>query len=100
MRPAVAQVLFERLHGDVTQRHDAFLVAFTAHVNAAQIEGQAKAHGLPPERVIREVMLASQPTRRFVEVSEVAALVVFLCGEDARSITGACIPIDGGWTAR
>lgn len=65
-----------------------------------QIESQAKAHGLPRERVIREVILATQPTRRFIEVEEVAALTVFLCGEHARSITGAAIPIDGGWTAR
>jgi 3-hydroxybutyrate dehydrogenase len=66
----------------------------------AQIEAQAKVHGISPERVIREVILASQPTRRFVEVDEVAALAVFLCGEQARSITGAAIAIDGGWTAR
>lgn len=66
----------------------------------AQIESQASAHGLPRERVIRDVILAAQPTRRFVEVDEVAALVVFLCSEAARSITGAAIPIDGGWTAR
>lgn len=65
-----------------------------------QIDSQAKAHGLSRERVIRDVILASQPTRRFVEVEEIAALAVFLCGEQARSITGAAIPIDGGWTAR
>ena len=65
-----------------------------------QIESQAQAHQLPRERVVREVMLAAQPTRRFVEVEEVAALAVFLCGEHARSITGAAIPIDGGWAAR
>jgi len=65
-----------------------------------QIESQAKANDLPRERVIREVILAAQPTRRFIEVEEVAALAVFLCGEHARSITGAAIPIDGGWTAR
>jgi 3-hydroxybutyrate dehydrogenase len=65
-----------------------------------QVESQAQAHGIPPERVIRDVMLAAQPTRRFVEIDEVAALAVFLCGEAARSITGAAIPIDGGWTAR
>jgi 3-hydroxybutyrate dehydrogenase len=46
------------------------------------------------------VIFASQPTRRFIEVEEVAALAVFLCGAPARSITGAAIPIDGGWTAR
>ncbi|MEI7552066.1 MAG: 3-hydroxybutyrate dehydrogenase [Verrucomicrobiota bacterium] len=65
-----------------------------------QIASQAEAHQLPRERVIREVILAAQPSRRFVTVEEVAALVLFLCGEDARSITGAAIPIDGGWTAR
>jgi 3-hydroxybutyrate dehydrogenase len=65
-----------------------------------QIESQAKANGLPRDRVIREVILAAQPTRRFIEVEEIAALALFLCGEQARSITGAAIPIDGGWTAR
>lgn len=65
-----------------------------------QIESQAKTHGMPRERVISEVILAAQPTKRFIEVEEVAALALFLCGEPARSITGAAIPIDGGWTAR
>jgi 3-hydroxybutyrate dehydrogenase len=65
-----------------------------------QIEELAKSHGLPRDRVIREVILAAQPTRRFVEVEELASLAVYLCGEHARSITGAAIPVDGGWTAR
>ena len=65
-----------------------------------QIESQAQAHQLPRDRVIREVILAAQPTKRFVEVEEVAALAVYLCGEPARSITVSAIPIDGGWTAR
>lgn len=65
-----------------------------------QIEAQAKAHNLPHDRVIREVILAVQPTKRFVEIEEIAALALFLCGDNARSITGAALPIDGGWTAR
>jgi 3-hydroxybutyrate dehydrogenase len=65
-----------------------------------QIESQAKAHGLPHEQVIRDIILAAQPTKRFVEVEEIAALALFLCGDSARSITGAAISIDGGWTAR
>lgn len=65
-----------------------------------QIAAQAVAHGLPPESVLRDVMLAVQPTRRLIEVDEVAALALFLCGDLARSITGAAIAIDGGWTAR
>jgi 3-hydroxybutyrate dehydrogenase len=65
-----------------------------------QIDEQAKAHGLPRARVIEEVILAAQPSKRFVEVEEVAALAVFLCSDAARSITGAALPIDGAWTAR
>jgi 3-hydroxybutyrate dehydrogenase len=65
-----------------------------------QIDAQARAHGLSRDQVIRDVILAAQPNRRFIEVSEVAALAVFLCTDHARSITGASIPIDGGWTAR
>jgi len=65
-----------------------------------QIEAQARAHNLPRDRVIREVILAAQPTKRFIEVEEVAALALFVCGDTARSITGAALPIDGGWTAR
>ena len=65
-----------------------------------QIDEQAKAHGLPRERVIKEVILAAQPSRRFVEVAELAKLTVFLCSDAGRSITGAALPVDGGWTAR
>jgi 3-hydroxybutyrate dehydrogenase len=65
-----------------------------------QIEEQAKAHGLPRDRVINEVILASQPSKRFVEIEELAALAVFLSSDAARSITGAALPVDGGWTAR
>ena len=55
---------------------------------------------MPRERVINEVILASQPSRRFVEVEELGALAVFLCSEAGRSITGAALSADGGWTAR
>jgi len=65
-----------------------------------QIEDQAKVHKMSHEQVIREVILAAQPTRRFVEIEEVAALAVFLCSDMAKSITGTSVAIDGGWTAR
>tara|TARA_Y100000385_G_scaffold175586_1_gene181450 strand:- start:128 stop:910 length:783 start_codon:yes stop_codon:yes gene_type:complete len=65
-----------------------------------QIEAQSKAHILPHDKVIRDVILAAQPTKRFVEIEEVAALAMYLCSDAAKSITGASIPIDGGWTAR
>jgi 3-hydroxybutyrate dehydrogenase len=64
-----------------------------------QIPDTAKARGISEEAVVRDVLLAAQPTKRFVTVEEVAALAVFLAGEHAGSITGAIIPIDGGWTA-
>ncbi len=65
-----------------------------------QITDQAKAHGLSEEDVIRKVILAAQPTKRFVEVGEIAALVLLLAREDMHSITGAALTIDGAWTAR
>jgi 3-hydroxybutyrate dehydrogenase len=51
------------------------------------------------QQVIRDVLLAAQPTRKFVTVPQVAALALFLASDDAASITGAVLPIEGGWTA-
>lgn len=65
-----------------------------------QIEDQMQVHGLSREAVIRDVMLASQPTRRFVEADEIAGLAGYLASDAARSITGTTIAVDGGWTAR
>jgi 3-hydroxybutyrate dehydrogenase len=65
----------------------------------AQIESQAKAHGIPRDEVIRDVLLAQQPNKRFATVEELGALVVFLASDAAASITGAALPVDGGWTA-
>src|SRR5713101_266536 len=65
----------------------------------AQIESQAKAHGIPREQVIRDVLLAQQPNKRFATVEELGALTVFLASEAAASITGIALPVDGGWTA-
>jgi 3-hydroxybutyrate dehydrogenase len=64
-----------------------------------QIPETARARGITEEEVVRDVLLAAQPTKRFVTVDEVAALTLFLSGEEASSITGAIIPVDGGWTA-
>jgi 3-hydroxybutyrate dehydrogenase len=65
-----------------------------------QIDDQAAAHRMSREEVIREVILAAQPTRRFIEPEEVASLAAYLATDAARSITGAALAIDGGWTAR
>ena len=64
-----------------------------------QIPDTAKARGITEEQVIRDVLLAAQPTKKFVTVDEVAALTAFLCSGEAASITGAILPIEGGWTA-
>ena len=64
-----------------------------------QIPDTMKARGLTREQVMNDVLLAAQPTKRFVAVDEVAALAVFLCRDEAQSITGANLSMDGGWTA-
>jgi 3-hydroxybutyrate dehydrogenase len=64
-----------------------------------QIDDTAKARGITREQVIRDVLLAAQPNKRFAQVDELGALAVFLCGPGGRSITGAALPVDGGWTA-
>jgi len=65
----------------------------------AQIDSQAKAHGISRDQVIRDVLLAQQPNKRFATVEELGALTVFLSTEAAASITGVALPVDGGWTA-
>ncbi len=65
-----------------------------------QIADQARAHGRSEADVIRDVILAAQPNKRFVEIAELAGVVHFLCSPAANSITGSALAIDGGWTAR
>ncbi len=64
-----------------------------------QIEDQARSHGIARDAVIRDVLLAQQPNKRFATVEEIGAFTAFLCGAEAGSITGAALPIDGGWTS-
>ncbi len=64
-----------------------------------QIPDTMKARGLTREQVINDVLLAKQPTKKFVQPHEVAAMAVFLCREEAGNVTGANWSIDGGWTA-
>ena len=63
-----------------------------------QIVDQAKAHGISPENVVRDVLLVHQARKEFVRVEELAALAVFLSSDMAASMTAAAIPMDGGWT--
>ena len=65
-----------------------------------QIVDLATQKNLPRETVIRDVLLAPQPSKRFVTIDQVAALALFLASDNAQSMTGAAYSIDGGWTAR
>jgi 3-hydroxybutyrate dehydrogenase len=65
-----------------------------------QIDDNARVHGIPRDEVIRKVILERQPSRQFVEIDHVAALAVFLASEAGGSVTGAPLPIDGGWVAQ
>jgi len=64
-----------------------------------QIPDTAKARGITAEQVVKDVLLAAQPTKQFVTVAQVASLAAYLASDEAASITGAILPIDGGWTA-
>jgi 3-hydroxybutyrate dehydrogenase len=65
-----------------------------------QIPDTMEARGMTREQVIDEVLLAGQPTKKFVQPEDVGAAAVFLCREEAGNITGANISMDGGWTAK
>ncbi|RKN06313.1 3-hydroxybutyrate dehydrogenase [Streptomyces radicis] len=64
-----------------------------------QIAAQAAAHGMPEEDVVRRVMLERAAIKRLIEPEEVARTVLWLCGPDTAYLTGASLPLDGGWTA-
>ena len=65
-----------------------------------QIPETAKARGITEDQVINDVLLHAQPTRKFVQVEQLAGLVKYLVSDDGASMTGAIIPVDGGWTAQ
>lgn len=75
-----------------------------SYVRTPLIENQvpllAEKHGIPRDEVIRKVILPACPLGRLLEPEEVAALVLYLCSDSAGGLTGAAIPLDGGWTAQ
>ncbi|HEX7761931.1 MAG TPA: 3-hydroxybutyrate dehydrogenase [Caulobacteraceae bacterium] len=64
-----------------------------------QIADTAKARGMTPEQVMRDVILDAQPTKRFVEFDQLAGLMLYLASDLGASANGAAMAIDGGWTA-
>jgi 3-hydroxybutyrate dehydrogenase len=65
-----------------------------------QIADQARAHGVPEERVLEDVILAPQAVKELLEPSDVAEVVAFLAGRGGRAFTGVPVTMDQGWTAR
>jgi 3-hydroxybutyrate dehydrogenase len=65
-----------------------------------QLDDQIRVHGLPKEKVISDVMLAPQPTKKFITIEEVAGVALYLASAAAGQVNGTAIAIDGGWTAR
>lgn len=65
-----------------------------------QVAAQAADRGIPESEVIEQVMLAPAAIKRLVEPDEVADPVSWSCSERARSVTGAALTMDLGWTAR
>ena len=64
-----------------------------------QIPDTMKARGMTREEVINDILLAKQPTKKFVQPEELGALAVFLCRDEAQNVNGANWSVDGGWTA-
>ncbi len=64
-----------------------------------QIVDQARNHGISEDEVISKIMLSKAAVKRMIEPSELGEFVKFLCSDSAASISGACLTMDGGWTA-
>jgi 3-hydroxybutyrate dehydrogenase len=65
----------------------------------SQIDAQSKARGMTPDQVMRDVILAAQPTKQFVEFGQLAGLLLYLVSDMGASANGAALSVDGGWTA-
>jgi len=64
-----------------------------------QIPGTMEARHLTRDQVIHDVLLEAQPTKEFVTTEQVASMVLYLASENAKSVTGSILSIDGGWVA-
>lgn len=65
-----------------------------------QIADTAKARGISEEEVVRDVMLAAQPTKKFVTYEELAGALLYIVSDAGANMNGSWISVDGGWTAK
>jgi 3-hydroxybutyrate dehydrogenase len=65
----------------------------------AQLAPLAKQHGVSEEVALRDYLLEKQPSKRWIEVDEVAQMALYLCGPGSGGVTGTALSIDGGWTS-
>ena len=65
----------------------------------AQIADQAKARGISEDEVVTSVILAAQPTKKFVTFDQLGGLLLYLASDAGASVNGAALTVDGGWTA-
>ena len=65
-----------------------------------QIADQARTRGITPEQVVRDVMLAAQPTKQFVTFEQLAGLLLYVVSDAGASMNGQALAVDGGWTAQ
>jgi 3-hydroxybutyrate dehydrogenase len=65
-----------------------------------QIDAKAEAEGIDPEKAAQDLLAEKQPSGSFTTSEQIGALAVFLCTDSANNITGACLPVDGGWLAQ
>ena len=75
------------------------LVEMRGGANPNEERRKAKARGISEEAVMRDVILAAQPTKQFVTVEQLAGMLLYLCSDVGASVNGAILSIDGGWTA-
>jgi 3-hydroxybutyrate dehydrogenase len=74
-------------------------IKFQFGLAEADVKALMKKESLDMEKATQLFLLGKQPTGRFVEASHIADMLVFLCGPAGRDITGAILPVEGGWLA-